>query len=236
MTDPVIDISHWNEPVDFNSMRLAGVVGVIAKATEGSGYIDDTYADRKQQALNARLLWGAYHFLRPGDMRQQAAHFVQVAGDIDLYAADHEDSGVSLNDLKEFMAEVERLTGKKPILYSGHGIKEQIGSGCDDEMAEYRLWIAQYTSAAAPDWPEETWPEWWLWQYTESGSCPGVGGDVDCNRYDGTKRRLRREWTGEFVPPEPQPEPEPPAESEVTITISVEAVGAKVTVKADPID
>src|SRR5262245_60705264 len=103
MQDLVIDLSHWNEVDDWDEVLADGIIAVIHKATEGSSYVDDTYHERKDAARQAGLLWGAYHFLRPGNMEQQAEHFCSTCGDIDLYAADHEDPGVSLSDLKEFL-------------------------------------------------------------------------------------------------------------------------------------
>lgn len=198
MLDPAaIDFSHHNGVTSFEQIAAHGVVGMIAKATEGGSYVDPTYKERIGPAISAGLLWGAYHFLRPGDMKHQAAHFVAAAGpDIDIYCADHEDPGVSLGSLKTFLAEVERITGKVPVLYSGNVIKEQLGSVHDAELARCRLWIAHYTSAHAPTWPAATWPTWWLWQYTENGACPGLTGLIDVNRYQGTAAQLTAEWAG----------------------------------------
>ena len=48
-----------------------------------------------------------------GNMKDQAQYFVsKAAKDLGLYAADHEDEGVSLDDLKTFLREVKRLTAK----------------------------------------------------------------------------------------------------------------------------
>jgi lysozyme len=197
----VIDISHWQSGVDFASIKAGGVAGVIHKATESTGYVDDCYAARKSQAAAAGVLWGAYHFLRPGNMVTQAQHFVATAGTIDLYAADHEDSGVSLNALKDFLTEVKAITGKKPVIYSGHVLKEQLDD-YDQELAQYPLWLAHY--ADTPSWPGETWPSWWLWQYTDQGTVAGVDPTTDLDRYDGSVEDLRTEWTG-AAPPRPRP-------------------------------
>jgi lysozyme len=139
-------------------------------------------------------------------MTQQAQFFVSTAGiDPEMsYAADHEDAGVSLDDLKDFCAEVERLIGKPPIIYSGHLIKDQIGSGRDAELARYPLWLNHWNSN--PTWPTATWPTYWLWQYSDGQSgplphgCPGMRGDVDTNSYDGVDDQLIAEWTGTAVP------------------------------------
>ena len=105
--------------------------------------------------------------------------------------------------LPEILREVKRLTGKRPIIYSGHVLKEQLGGRRDSELSGYRLWLAQYTSGT-PTWPKATFPQWWLWQYTEHGECNGIPGDsegnLDLNKYAGTKQQLIDEWRGE-VPP-----------------------------------
>jgi len=207
MTDPVVDLSHWNEGVDFAKLKAAGVTGVIHKCTESTGYVDPTYMKRRGQAEAAGLLWGAYHFLRPVDAYKQARWFVQNVGNHNgvLLAADHEDTSVTLNDLKEFLGIVEEMTGQKAVVYSGHVIKAQV-TGHDDFLARHRLWLAQYTQGE-PSWPTATWPEWWLWQYTDQGSVSGVSGNVDCNRYINAAddELLALEWCGLDVKPMPDP-------------------------------
>ena len=46
----------------FDSKLTTGIVGVIHKATQGTTYVDETYASRRVEALACGLLWGAYHF------------------------------------------------------------------------------------------------------------------------------------------------------------------------------
>lgn len=224
MIDQVIDLSHWNDvdgvarEVDILTVVQGGTLGVIHKATEGTSYVDPTYHERARQAVGLGLLWGAYHFLSPGDMSAQAAHFVSTVGaDCPLLAADHEDADVSLADLKDFLAAVLSLTGKRAVIYSGHVIKDQLGDAHDAELAKHRLWIAQY--ASTPTWPSATWPQWWLWQYTDAGTVDGVVGSVDRDRFDGTARDLASEWDGGLEPPAP-PKPD---DKIVTITIDVPA-------------
>ena len=225
-TPMVVDLSHWNTVSSFSTLKSKGIVGVIHKATEGGTVDDDTYEARRSQATSAGLLWGAYHFLRPGSMNDQAAFFVDVAGEIDLYAADHEDPGVSLDDLKEFLLEVEALTGKLPVIYSGHVLKEQVGTDPDKELERYRLWLAQYSSS--PSWPTAIWKDYWIWQYTDEGTIGGITGYCDLNQYQGPSEQLVEEWIGATE--------QPPAvlveEAEVTIVIETKGK-VKVTVLTD---
>lgn len=197
LNDAVIDLSHWNDVQDGEKAKQSGVMGVIYKCTEGASYIDDTYLIAKDGCEKLGLLFGGYHFLRPGDMAQQAAHFFRTAGNIDLYVADHEDRDVSLEDLKEFLWELERLTGNPAVIYSGFLIKEQLPDDVhDEELARHRLWLAQYTKGT-PTWPKATWKNWWLWQHTDEGQVPGINGHVDLNNYIGDEKQLVADWTGQ---------------------------------------
>ena len=50
------------------------------------------------------------------------------------------------------------------------------------------LWIAHWTTASAPTVPADAWGGngWSFWQYTSSGSVPGITGRVDLDRFNGT--------------------------------------------------
>jgi hypothetical protein len=62
LTRSVIDVSHWEYPIDFKKMAADGIVAVIAKATQGARGIDETYASYKEAAAPYKLLWDSYHF------------------------------------------------------------------------------------------------------------------------------------------------------------------------------
>ena len=61
----VVDLSHHNDVANFGKVKAVGIAGIIHKATEATGFADNMYAVRRGHAINAGLLWGAYHFLRP---------------------------------------------------------------------------------------------------------------------------------------------------------------------------
>src|SRR5258705_932267 len=140
----VLDLSHHNTVSDWNVVKAAGIVGIIHKATESTTYKDSNYNLTRLHANLNGLLWGAYHFLRPGDMQAQAKFFVATAQPDakTLMAADHEDDRVSISDLEVFLEEVHVLTGQRPVLYSGNVIKEQVGVHMDEYLAQHRLWLA----------------------------------------------------------------------------------------------
>lgn len=72
-----IDISHWDEVVDFNLLRAMGVEFVIVKASQGT-QADDRFAAHVAEASAAGMIVGSYHWSDPMvDDRLQAAYFVE---------------------------------------------------------------------------------------------------------------------------------------------------------------
>jgi lysozyme len=215
----VVDLSHHNtddgSEIDWQAVKRDGIWGVIYKATESTDYIDPTYDEARRQAKAVGLLWGAYHFFRPGSVAAQVEHFLLHAmpGPDTLLVLDHEDEGCSIDSVKTFLRMVEEKTGQRPALYSGHVLKEQLGNRIDSYLGDTRLWLAQYGSELEVP---ATWPEGaWLWQFTDGQAGPsphaidGIG-RCDINSFDGTQQQLTATWAEASVaPPQPQP-PEPP--------------------------
>lgn len=196
----VVDLSHYQDVQDWDRVKAAGVVGVINKVSEGVKSVDKTFGIRRGPVKNRDLLFGGYHFLRPGSIPDQVSFFLKAIGDTNdiLFALDHEDPKVPLADAKAFMSLVKTRTGRYPILYSGFLIKQQLGSKRDPELDPIRLWLSHYN--ANPSWPPQ-WVNPWLWQFTGDGQGPqphaidGIKGTgIDINSYGGTPDQLRSDW------------------------------------------
>lgn len=205
----VVDISHFDSVevtrgvwTGFQKLVAAGYVGVINKVTQGRGMVDVTYARRRQPAIDAGLLYGAYHYLDASPPEEQAAHFLDTAN-VDasiLMALDHETRGVPLESARAFMEAVYQQTGRYPWLYSGFLIKEQLGQQKDPFWAGIKLWLSHYSSH--PTWPP-CWDKPTLIQYTGDGLGPGphqapgitILNGCDINSFDGTDDELRAVWT-----------------------------------------
>jgi lysozyme len=202
----IIDISHHQEHVDLERVRAAGVVGVIHKATEGFRFVDQMYDERQREALDAGLLWGAYHFGVGGDGSDQADHFLETVSPTSatLLVLDYEPNvtgpTMALDQAREFVSHINDQTGRFPGFYSGHLIKEQLGAAQtpDAVLSECFLWIAQYKGQRPINIPP-TFRTWTFWQYTDGvhGEEPhqvdGVG-LCDRNRFNGSLVNLRRLW------------------------------------------
>jgi len=201
----VVDLSHHNEHVDFARAKADGIVGVIYKATQGTAYEDRTYKRRREEALDAGLLWGAYHFGVGGSGVDQADHFLEVTASDDrtLLVLDYEPNvtgpTMTLTEARKFIARVADVTGRWPGLYSGQLIKEKLArrATADPVLAKCFLWLAQY--GPKPRDIPKTFKTWTLWQYTDGVHGPdphhvaGIG-QCDRNMFNGSLTQLQRLW------------------------------------------
>ena len=75
----VVNMSHYDlmRP-DFVGMASEGIVGVIHEATYPRRERDARYYERQRAALEAGLLWGAYHFADATNPIRQADHFLDA--------------------------------------------------------------------------------------------------------------------------------------------------------------
>jgi GH25 family lysozyme M1 (1,4-beta-N-acetylmuramidase) len=91
--------------------------------------------------------------------------------------------------------------GRKPVIYGGDLLKQQLGNKKDAFFGGHRLWLAQYGNHPKV---QPSWDTFWLWQYTdgESGpdpkAVPGIPGDskgrLDCDHFVGTPAQLTEQW------------------------------------------
>ena len=199
----VMDLSHHNSDPDFSTAKHdGGILGVIHKATQGLTYTDPTYADHRTSAVAADLLWGAYHFGTGSDGVHQAEHFleiVQPSTDTLLvldFEANPQGPSMTLEEARAFVTHVCEITGRWPGLYSGHYIKELLGTATDPILANCWLWLSQYGPTAVVP---VNWPTWTLWQYTDGGLGPQphvVPGIERCDRdkFNGSITALHKLW------------------------------------------
>lgn len=204
----VVDLYHGDDVTSFAAAANAGLWGVIHKATTGATGHDAAYPQRRQAALDAGLLWGAYHWGTAADVDAQVENFINRAAPDDrtLVALDFEETAgnqMTLDQARQFLLTLGQRLGRPPVLYSGGLIKQELGSTADTFFGAHRLWLAQYTP---PPVVQASWERYWLWQYTDGtggaspNSIPGIPGDsegnLDCNSYDGTQEELATEWAG----------------------------------------
>ena len=206
----VVDLYHNDNVTSFADAAAAGTWGIIHKATTGGTGTDPEYVKgvRRQQALDAGLLWGAYHWgTAHTPVSDQVENFLNVAKpDANtLVALDFEETAgnqMTLDQAREFLTLLYEQLGRQAVLYSGGLIKQQLRNTVDPFFGSHRLWLAQYGTHSPT--VQKSWKNYWLWQYTDStkgtqpSSMPGIPGDsegnLDCNSYLGTREQLSAEW------------------------------------------
>jgi lysozyme len=208
----VLDINHadgsriyggaLDDVIDFGAVYRAGWRGVIHKATEGVHFVDPLYRSRKAKAQRAGLLWGGYHFMRPGDVGDQVNAFLNAVRRDDVppvtrYALDYEDPKLGLWQAEAWLELVYCATGQRPWLYGGGVLKDQLMQRPSPKLGEYPLWLAEYgTIEKIP----EPWEKVVLWQRSGDGvgpgihDVPGIGRKEDIDYFDGTDEELKTAW------------------------------------------
>jgi GH25 family lysozyme M1 (1,4-beta-N-acetylmuramidase) len=197
-----IDISHWQGTINWTKVAATGKRFAFMKASESTGFVDNTYNTNRQQARAAGLYVGAYHFAQPssgaGDAIAEADHFIDtaapVSGDL-LPVLDLERSGslsqtALTNWVKAFLGRVHERVGVKAIIYvSPNFWRTYMGDSSWFGANGYDiLWVAHWTTGVAPTVPGGNWggDGWTFWQYTSDGAVNGISGRVDLNRFRGT--------------------------------------------------
>jgi lysozyme len=171
----VVDLSHWQAEVDFAAAKEGGIVAVVVKCTQGTNWLDAKYYERFQAATEAELLVGSYHFGTNEPVADQVANFLSHAhhGPRDLLAQDFEwfaKSQESLDQARDFAAEVEQKVGRPMVLYSGAAFLKQMGEfAADSVLNRCPLWVADYRVLPQPPVPPG-WSTWTMWQYTDGSS------------------------------------------------------------------
>ena len=185
--------------IKWTRVASAGYRFAFIKAAEGNYYVNPYYASDLARARAAGLYAVGYHFAVPtvsGGVNQadyavsRASHAfnrrtLPIALDIeyDPYARrDHTNKCYGLSQAKmiawigAFDAEVRRLTGRRPIIYTTANWWNSCTGG-STAFAAARLWVASY-GVSSPLLPRG-WSNWTFWQYTAAASVPGIRGNTD---------------------------------------------------------
>lgn len=194
------DVSSWQHPgghgIDWFAVRGSGQHFAMLKATESLNYVNPYFVQDSLLMRAAGVARGTYHYARPAESPElQAALYASVVlgqnGLLDLPPVlDMEDSGglppnALIDWTHRYLNAVQALTGRVPIVYT-YPRFWQTAMADSNEFHRYPLWIADYRGNDGPEVPGG-WPAWTFWQYTDSGSIPGIAGGTDHNVYSGAQ-------------------------------------------------
>jgi lysozyme len=200
-----IDVSHYNGAIDWTQVATASYRFVYTKATEGSTLIDPTYSINRQGAKAFGLRLGAYHFARPAGANDaarianaitQADFLLTVAqpqpGELPPVLDLETKNGLSATALETWtnawLDEIAARTGVSALVYTSPNFwKTALGSTTSVAAAGHRLWVAHWTTNAAPLVPGANWNGlgWTFWQWSDCSKVPGFAHCVDGDRFNG---------------------------------------------------
>lgn len=220
----MIDVSSWQTGINVTT---SGAQIVVAKATEGIGYVNPDCDRVVQDALAAGQGVGVYHFAHTeNNALSEANYFIDntrgyigkgIVPILDWEPSAPWDTGWALTWLKT----VEAAWGTKPIIYMNQSTENSYDWSAV-VAGDYGLWIAAYTLGYTPIYgfnPPSAqptlyhWPFAVAWQYTSTGYVGDWGGALDLSVvYGDLNTWYAYAGSGQVAPtPTPQPTPQPSA-------------------------
>jgi len=186
------DVSSYQADIKMNELKEQNIAFIYIKATEGSSLVDERFTENWENAKEAGLLAGAYHFFSyDSEGRTQAANFIEAVGpdiqgrlipavDVEYYG-DKEQNPPPKEDvifeLKIYLEMIEKEYGVKPLIYTRPDIYDKFIKG---EFDEYKKWISSLYMPLRWKYKDD----WHIWQYLNRGELKGyTGGEkyIDLN-------------------------------------------------------
>lgn len=191
-----IDISYWQGTIDWQQVKEAGVEFAIIRAgwrgsEQGVLAVDDYVHTNYAGASNAGIKVGAYFFsqaISVAEAEEEARYLLDIIKDWNVempvvfdweYVSAASRTGKvdarTLTDCTKAFCEIIKAAGYTPMIYFS---ADQSFNGIYlEELTDYQFWLAQYNTVLNYPYKIE------MWQYTDTGSVPGISGNVDINLY-----------------------------------------------------
>lgn len=204
-----IDVSYYQQTINWAQVKSSGIQFAFIRASDGATFQDPKFQQNWTAAKSAGVARGAYQFFRPNqDPIAQADLLLSMMGPlqpgdlppvIDVEVTGNLPPATVAQKVSQWIARVEGATGRKPIIYTGRFFWDD--NVQSTAFSSYPLWHAQYTTNTCPN-ISSAWSDWHFFQFTDSGSVPGVPGPVDTNYFNGDLSALQA-----FANPTPPPPP-----------------------------
>lgn len=191
-----IDISTFQKEIDFEQVKAAGVEFVMIRlgyrgSIEGILFEDEWAQINYQGAKAAGLKVGGYFFsqsISPEEAVEEADYAMQIVKDWELemplvydweflqegYRTDSVDARMLTDCTKAFCQRVEAAGYDAMVYFNPDQSRKRMYL---QELTEYGFWLAMYTDEMEYPYKVD------MWQYTCTGSVPGINGNVDINLY-----------------------------------------------------
>lgn len=178
-----IDVSVWQENINFSKVKASGIDFVIIRAGYGTGHKDRWFDENYRKAKAAGLDVGAYWYSYAGSVADVIAEARScknvLAGKqfeypiyFDLEEKSQLNRGMTFcsNLISAFCTEME-----KSGYFAGFYTSLSYALNCVSPAVRnrYAFWVAQWSNTCTYK------GSYGLWQYSSSGSVAGIAGRVD---------------------------------------------------------
>ena len=193
---PGIDVSEWQEPIDWQLVKASGVEFVMIRVGWRGSELGLLSADTCAQshyagAKAAGLKVGGYFFSQAVSVEEaleEAAFALQQMASweldmpmvfdweyIDGQSRTANVSAETLTDAaKAFCGEIAQAGYRPMVYFNEHLVNDFLYL---EELTDYGFWRAQYREGLQYPYRVD------LWQYSSTGTVPGIAGNVDLNLY-----------------------------------------------------
>jgi len=196
-----IDVSEFQNNIDWQQVQQAGVQFAFIRATDGTTIQDADFVQNWQGAEKVGVPVGAYHyFTTTSPVASQITNFVNELKQVDAGnlppVLDVEDPSQftkytvpeRVAMIQQWLDGVQQATGVQPMLYMSSNFSASVLNS-PPQFDKYMLWVADYTTAAQPIVPPP-WTNWDFWQHADNGQVPGITGGVDMDYFNGPANLL----------------------------------------------
>lgn len=202
-----IDVSNHNGAIDWKKVAEGGQHFAFILSSDGEKFTSKTYDQQHKGAKDAGLYTGAYHFGRPSgsatgqaDKMLQTIHFdkndkkalppvLDLEPDPDSGGCYGKSPDEMVKWTKDFLGKIKEGTGKDGIIYASPSFWNKCTAN-SQEFKDNPLWLASY-GVDKPTVPAG-FKDYAFWQHSDSGKVPGVEGEVDVNKFNGTTADLKQ--------------------------------------------
>lgn len=189
-----VDVSFWQGDIDWQQVAGAGMEFAMIRlgyrgTTKGGLGTDDYARTNYENATAAGLQVGGYFFsqaVTPAEAVEEAEFVLEMVKDWDIQMPivydweyggdDSRTANVDARTLTDctlaFCRTVENAGYEAMIYFNENQSHKDMYLG---ELTDYRFWLAQYGEMLNYPYQVD------MWQYTCTGSVPGIEGNVDIN-------------------------------------------------------
>ena len=188
-----IDVSKWQGNIDWSMVASAGIdFAIVRVGNRGSTtgvLIEDPYFKKNMEgAIAAGIKVGVYLYsqaITEAEAVEEASMALSLVKDyklqLPIYFDTEKISGGRANNLSvtertaitKAFCETIRNAGYMPGIYSNYyWLRDKLNMS---ELERYSVWVAHYSDKCGYPGKYD------MWQYTSSGSVPGIKGNVDMN-------------------------------------------------------